>query len=432
MATRPPKTFIQGWFRARVLSLGDGRFAFSYQHPGSGRRIVVKRRTLPELRAEFDRIAPGVLNAETAAHDLTAEKRRIAAAAFEALAATGLSLDTVAREVAAAHAATGGTSIPEITRLYLQHRPAGVRPPSTPQILAELIAQLTDDQRAAKYIRGLDYDLRGFAEQHPDLARVSEADLRAWLRTLTTYRGGPISARRRDNYRDAIVRLFRFARAHRYLPEDRKTVAEKIDRIACGSEVTTYSPPEIGVLLEHCAPRWRPWMLIGAFAGLRTSEIFRLDWNAFKWGERDADGQSRPIIAVSRKIARKVRISRLVPISENLAEWLQPYREAVGPLYPQRKKWRSLESAHQRELNRISKATGLVWENNALRHSFGSHRLAIVKSIDQVALEMGNSPAKVRENYNDPKSEEDGQRYFAILPPDHRNVTTFPLDLQFG
>jgi hypothetical protein len=35
------------------------------------------------------------------------------------------------------------------------------------------------------------------------------------------------------------------------------------------------------------------------------------------------------------------------------------------------------------------------WDNNALRHSFGSNRLPIVKSYAQVALEMGNSPAKV-------------------------------------
>ena len=43
------------------------------------------------------------------------------------------------------------------------------------------------------------------------------------------------------------------------------------------------------------------------------------------------------------------------------------------------------------------------------------------KSYDQVALEMGNSPRKVREDYNDPKPETEGIAYFALVPPQEKS-----------
>lgn len=48
---------------------------------------------------------------------------------------------------------------------------------------------------------------------------------------------------------------------------------------------------------------------------------------------------------------------------------------------------------------------------------FTAEALAVPHSIDQVAKEMGNSSAKVRENYNDPKFNADGKKCFNIQSP---------------
>jgi integrase len=61
------------------------------------------------------------------------------------------------------------------------------------------------------------------------------------------------------------------------------------------------------------------------FAGLRPSEILRLDWSMIKFDQG--------AIAVPRRVARKVRASQLVPIERNLMAWLGPYRELSGPVY---------------------------------------------------------------------------------------------------
>ena len=52
----------------------------------------------------------------------------------------------------------------------------------------------------------------------------------------------------------------------------------------------------------------------------------------------------------------------------------------------------------------------------AVRHSFASYRLAVVKSADQVALEMGNSPTKLFQNYREIVTEPTAATWFSIVP----------------
>ncbi|MEQ1862819.1 MAG: site-specific integrase [Chthoniobacteraceae bacterium] len=411
-----------------VAALGDGRLAFGY-YDGS-RRIVVKRRTLDELRDEAGRLALAILNAETAAHDLTADLRRIAAAAFAALDGTGASLDAVARDAAEAFKITkGAVSIADLARHYARTNPSGKAAPPTPQILAALLGKVADDRRSAEYRRGLARDLAPFATRFPVLTDVSEEDVREYLRGLVTRStpkrpARPVSDRRRDNVRDALVTFFRFARDDReWLAPGRITAAERVPRVATGGDVSTYTPAQLDLLLCNAGHRWRPLFAIAAFAGLRTSELFRLDWSAVKWEQR--------VIAVSRRIAKKVRVSRLVPTTDALLDWLAPWRQSSGPLYAGFRTLQAFYKAEHRELERLHGVTGLTTHRNALRHSFGSYRMAVVKIAAQVALEMGNSPAQIREHYHDPKGEDEAKTWFALLPPERRDDHIISLPLEF-
>jgi integrase len=296
-----------------------------------------------------------------------------------------------------------------IARLMLQ--PAQI-------ILDEMLDELRDLQRSDRHINGLRRDVRDFLAANPRIEKWTVAAIIGYLREL---RVGP---RRRDNIRDSIVTLSRFARRHNYLSWERLTEAEKVRKIKPGNDVVTWSPAEAELLLEHISEKWLPCLAIGLFAGLRKSEILRLDWSAFKWEEIP------PVIAVARKIARKIRISRRVPILPNLGSWLEPYRAWVGPIYPGN--FKTNENAFSLEMKRIRKRTGLTRKDNGCRHSFGSYRLAILKNSAQVAEEMGNSPRKVRENYNDPKPEAEAVRFFNLARPAKDNVVPMPLELEFG
>lgn len=415
-----PKTLRLDSYERDVIALGDGRLAFWYKR--GSQRIVVKRWTIVDLRSAFNDVATGIINAETVALDITAEDRRMYISARDELHPR--KVDAVARDAAEAFKIAGAeVSLRELALFYMKRNPLKLTAPATAKIVTDLLAWLGDKQRSAKYLAGLRRDLTRFAAACPDLGGATPDSLLEYLRGLRDHRDQPVGARRRNNVRDAIVRLFSYARDERaWLPEDRKTAADRIHRLDTTSDILTYTPAEILLLLEHVSYRWRPWMAIGAFAGLRTSEIFRLQWSAVKF-----EGKC---IAVSRRVAKKVRISRKVPMSDNLIAWLEPWKDAVGPLY-QAKTWSAIESAHRRELLRLKKATGLTWDNNALRHSFGSYRLAIIKDEARVALEMGNSVAKVRENYHDPKSEQEAKLYFDVMPPDTNREKVIPLPLEF-
>jgi integrase len=222
-----------------------------------------------------------------------------------------------------------------------------------------------------------------------------------------------LSPRGRKNYANSIANLFRWARDdRRYLPENRATAGERLtkrnDSDDSGEDVVVYKPAEVRAILARLAtvrPEFVPFVAIGAFAGLRTAEIQRLDW-----GQVDLE---QGHIEIKKRNA-KTRARRLVPILPNLAKWLAPYKQSEGPVAP----FARTQYLVQRETETTPKGETLKidWKRNALRHSFGSYRLSIVKDENQVALEMGNSPATLYSNYRGITKEPAAVEYFAIEP----------------
>jgi integrase len=99
---------------------------------------------------------------------------------------------------------------------------------------------------------------------------------------------------------------------------------------------------------------------IGAFAGLRSSEIARLDWKEVR-----LDAGVVEVTAGKSKTASR----RLVPISPNLRAWLARHTPKVGPIVPPNA--RKLFDAARRRAKLLDN-----WPDNGLRHSFASYRLA--------------------------------------------------------
>jgi len=397
----------------------DGRICLAYRQVSGGKLIRETFADEKKAKLRAAEIATSIANGQADILELTSADKETYLLARQKCDEAGVPLHVAIEEWAAARKVLGGLSLVEAAHFYHRGYVTKVACPPTAEVVGKLMGQIFDNRRSSKYATGMENDLLRFAKAYPDMAAVTEEDIRTYLRELKTIptkarpKPEPVSLRRRDNVRDAIVRLFRFARDRDHLPADRTTEAEKVQRLAEGAEVSTYAPETLKRLLAAVSDKFLPWMLLGAFAGLRTSEIWRLDWSAIKW--------EHGVIAVPRVVARKVRTARQVPIAKNLLEWLMPYRSMSGPIYPEPQN--TIEDLHYKELKRLAEETGIPWQNNALRHSFGSYRLAIVKSIDQVALEMGNSPEKVRQNYNDPKSEKEAEEYFGIrLLTEERSV----------
>jgi integrase len=166
---------------------------------------------------------------------------------------------------------------------------------------------------------------------------------------------------------------------------------------------------------------------IGAFAGLRSAEIERLEW-------KDIDFASRHIV-VSASNA-KTASRRIVPLCDNLAAWLAPYsgREQgrVWPggsvLFYKRQQQIALATAVEADESTGVKAQKPVeWKGNALRHSYASYRFAQTGDAGRVAGECGNSAAVIHKHYRELVKPADAERWFNVRPDAPANVLPMPV-----
>jgi hypothetical protein len=95
-----------------------------------------------------------------------------------------------------------------------------------------------------------------------------------------------------------------------------------------------------------------------------------------------------------------------VPISDNLKLWLTPCKQVSGPV--------CLHKRPQIAATRLCK--GLAWQENGLRHSFISYRLAILHDTARVALEAGNSPEVIFGSYRELVTPETAKTWFDVKP----------------
>jgi integrase len=243
---------------------------------------------------------------------------------------------------------------------------------------------------------------RAFSGSLSDLQR---RDVERWL---DSRRIGP---RRWNNMRAAIVALHHFARRDGLLPAE-LTPVERMERRKVTPKVETYTPDELRRLLDavtEISPEWVAPIALGAFAGLRPQEVVPdprgggwkpgLKWENILWAKGKID--------VPAAVA-KDRRRRFVPILPALVAWLAPYRRASGPVAP---------SGTGDKLKVLwLKRADLDWRNDALRHSYASHRLSVIKDMAALALEMGNSPAMIFKHYLDLKHDEEAAEWFAVRP----------------
>lgn len=116
-------------------------------------------------------------------------------------------------------------------------------------------------------------------------------------------------------------------------------------------------------------------------------------------------------IVVSAEKA-KTASRRIVPILTGLADILATFPRTDGRIFFTN----SSETHFPRHFLRAFRAAGLAPVQNGFRHSFASYRLALIKSADAVALEMGNSPRKLFQNYRELVTEQDAEKWFAVRP----------------
>ncbi len=258
------------------------------------------------------------------------------------------------------------------------------------------------------------------------VATVTRQEIDKWLHDLK------LSAASFNSFRRILVLTFNDAKRDGHLVDN---PAEKIRQSkVVETEVGILTPVEAAALLVGADPEIRSAIALGLFAGLRRSEIERLDWSEIhlKFGN----------IQVKATKAKSAR-SRLVPISENLAAWLRKSPRQTGSVWPpsHQRGRKLMEAAHRAAgygtageiLKNKAKAKKLresgdamaadkvpllrEWPDNALRHSYATYHLAHHENAAALALHLGHTnTALIFAHYRLPVTKEVAAGFWAITP----------------
>jgi integrase len=286
-----------------------------------------------------------------------------------------------------------GKTVQDAISFYLEH----LRKQSGSIPLREAMVELIETRRAAGRSEVYCYDLKlrlgRFEREFPNrtIASFTAKELESWLIGL-----GAAPATR-NTFRRDLRTLFSFCEKRGYCFSNEAAKTDRAKDVDKPAGILTVS--EAQSLLSECRASTLPFVAISLFAGLRAAEAKKLDWS-----EVDLEGGHIEVRATKAKTARR----RLVPISPNLAAWLKPVVQKAGSVTP---------PGIRKRMEAIRKGAGIhVWPPNAMRHSFGSYRLAQCHDAARVSLEMGNSPAMVFAHYRELVKPRDAESFWSIVP----------------
>ena len=370
----------------------------------TGRRVLRSFTEHGEARREAERVARQISTGEVTAATMSNAQAASFGRAVELLRPTGLALEVAAGIVAKAHEILGGDFHIEAAKFYKMHRADQITRKTVAEVVAEVIESKTARGKSESYLKDLSTRLNRFAKDWAvDVSSVTGADVQRWLDGLKV---APQTAK---NFRTVIGTLFSFAESRGYIFKGGNPVEDVEHITANGGAIEIYTPTEIADLLKAAPSEFLPVLALGSFAGLRTAEIERLEWN-------DIDLPGNFIHVASEKA--KTRSRRLVPILPNLAAWLATCPNQRGLV------WKGTPKTLREARAVTVEKSGTPWKDNGARHSFISYRLAETGDAARVSLEAGNSPNVIFKHYRELVRPEAARTWFAVSPEAPANVLT--------
>lgn len=286
-----------------------------------------------------------------------------------------------------------GKSVQQAIDFYLDHLRRQERSVSVLDAMEQLIRSRKSAGRSERYCRDLRLRLSRFARdfEKATVATIGAKQIDEWLAGL------PVAPGTRNTFRRDIRTLFSFCEKRGYCHDNEAKKSERARDVDKPAGILTVA--QAAALLVACDETTLPYTAISLFAGLRAAEVQKLDWS-----EVDLEGGHIDVTAAKSKTAKR----RLVPISPTLDAWIRPLARVAGPVAP---------SGLRKRFDAVKARAGLkVWPQNAMRHSFGSYRLAFCQDAARVSLEMGNSPQMVFAHYRELVKPKDAARFWEIRP----------------
>jgi len=381
---------------------GGGTYYRVVYHLG-GKRYRLHFNSLQVATNEAEAKAAQLSRGDLDAAQMTGRDRLVYGRALEAIRDHALPLDAAAIEYAEARKILGPLPLLDAARFYVKARGGGLKRKPVREAANDFIEAKKAQGASVSYLDDLRYRLRVFSNRFAcDLVSLTPDDVRDFFTDLK------LSAGSHTNFMRVLQTFFNFAVSRGWLSKEVGLLQSTHKRKEKKSPVEIFSPSELRALLEAATPDLAVCLALGAFAGLRSEEVLRLDYS---------DLSRRPGFVEIAADKAKTQARRLVPISDALLKWL-----AAAPHRAEGRIWPLSKGRFFTQRVELSRQAGVPWKQNALRHSFISYRLAGIQDVNRVALEAGNSPQMIFRHYRELATPEQARSWFAVAPGEAVNV----------
>lgn len=288
-----------------------------------------------------------------------------------------------------------GKTLQDATDHFLAHLAAVSRSCTVSELITKFKTAKEQDGASKSYQYDLHYRLDAFAVEFGDkkVNEILTSQIDDWLRGLK------VAAQTRNNFRTILRTLFEYAVSRGYAADNAVAKTGKAKVVRGAPEI--FTPAQMRKVLENAPKDFVPYLAIGAFAGLRSAEIERLDWR-----EIDLAGKLIHVKAEKSKSGQR----RLVTITDNLAAWLTPRARTSGSVIsPERVRFAREETCKEAKIE---------WPANVLRHSYASYHLAHHKNAAATAAELGHtSPVMLYKHYRELVRPDAAAQWWQVMPP---------------
>jgi hypothetical protein len=191
-----------------------------------------------------------------------------------------LPLDVAARHYVQAVKILGNDLVIEAAREYAKRHPAKLPLIKVADLVTEFLDEKEKQGPSERHLETLKSHCKRFGDAVcTNVGSITASDVSLFLDGLN------VGARTHDNIANSINTLFEFAERKRCLPADYDELS-RVTRLDNGEDgpIEIYKLEEMKALLNAADKSLVPFIAIGGFAGLRSSEIQRLDWQDVKFG----------------------------------------------------------------------------------------------------------------------------------------------------
>lgn len=391
-----------------------GNFAYMVANYAGGKRRFDSYASEGEAIEAAGKLARQMSEREVLAAALTNEQASEYAAVIQKLAPFKVELLPAIGDLVECLKLVGSLSNLKDAAAFYKERCKKITDKRVAKVVEELITLKKSRGAASRYVDDLQFRLDKFAADFQcNIRAITTKEVQEWLD------GRKLSSQSYANNRRVIHMLFEYAATRGYCLDNPALKVER-PKIRNG-EIQIFTPDETRRLLAATTEDFLPCLALGLFAGLRSAEIERLEW-------ADIDFKQGHIIVGADKA--KTASRRVVPIAENLAEWLKPYAKRKGAIWKHGRDWFhkcQLATAQGTEVKAdantgIAAEKPVTWKANGCRHSFASYSFALCKDAGRVAGYCGNSPAMIHRHYLQLCTPADAQKFFSIKPATAVNV----------